>query len=717
MTAAATLAALTERGYRALVRPSLLDPLFAAASALPGIGPKNAKLFDRLLDRPQGARVVDVLFHLPQSTVDRRARPKIRDAVPDTIVTIEATVTEHREPGSARSRAPFKVLVEDDTGDVELVFFLANHEWVRSKLPIGATRWISGKLELWDGRRQIVHPDRVMDADELARLPAVEPVYGLTEGLYPRTVARAAEAALKRLPRLPEWIGGETLSRLNLPGFAEALASMHRPERPEDIDPAGPAATRLAYDELLANQLALLLMRARMRAIPGRAHRAEGALGRRLEAALPFALTKAQRQAIEDIRADLRAEKRMLRLLQGDVGSGKTVVALMAMADVVEAGRQAAMMAPTEILARQHYDRLAPLAEGIGLRIKLITGRDRASARRAALAELAEGKIDIAVGTHALIQESVAFADLGLAVVDEQHRFGVRQRLALASKGAAVDLLVMTATPIPRSLVLAYFGDMDVSALREKPPGRQPIDTRVMPVERLGEVVARLGQATAAGARAYWICPLVDESETLDVAAAEERAEALGAIFGRAVGLMHGKMAGPDRDAAMERFERGQTKILVATTVVEVGVDVPEATIMIIEHAERFGLAQLHQLRGRVGRGAGRSSCLLVYKGPLGEAARTRLETLRETEDGFRIAEEDLRLRGEGDVLGARQAGAPGFRFARLDIHGGLLARAREDAEAALRRNERLTGDENRGLRLLLYLFERDEAARLLEAG
>jgi ATP-dependent DNA helicase RecG len=507
------------------------------------------------------------------------------------------------------------------------------------------------------------------------------------------------------------------MNRLRLPGFAEALGAMHRPLRPEDVDPAGPAATRLAYDELLANQLALLLMRARMRVIPGRAHRAEGALGRHLEAALPFALTQAQQQAIDDIRADLKAEKRMLRLLQGDVGSGKTVVAMMAMADVVEAGRQAAMMAPTEILARQHYERMAPLAERIGLRIKLITGRDRAPARRATLAALAEGEIDIAVGTHALIQESVAFADLGLAVVDEQHRFGVRQRLALASKGAAVDLLVMTATPIPRSLVLAYFGDMDVSALREKPPGRQPIDTRVLPIERLGEVVGRLGQATAAGARAYWICPLVDESETLDAAAAEERAAALTAIFGRAVGLVHGKMTAAERDAAMERFERGQTKILVATTVVEVGVDVPEATIMIVEHAERFGLAQLHQLRGRVGRGAGRSSCLLVYRGPLGEAARTRLETLRETEDGFRIAEEDLRLRGEGDVLGARQAGAPGFRFARLDIHGGLLARAREEAEAALRRSERLTGDENRGLRLLLYLFERDEAARLIEAG
>ncbi len=699
------------------MRPSLLDPLFAPAGALPGVGPKNAKLFDRLLQRPQGARVVDVLFHLPQATVDRRSRPKIRDAVPDTIVTIEARVTEHRGPPNARSRAPFKVLVEDDTGDVELVFFLANHDWVRSRLPIGATRWISGKLELWDGRRQIVHPDRVMNAEEFARLPAVEPVYGLTEGLYMRTVARAAEGALKRLPRLGEWIGEATLRRLKLPSFADALGAMHSPKKPEDVDPAGPAATRLAYDELLANQLALLLMRARMRSTPGRAHLAEGALGRRLEAALPFSLTQAQRKAIDDIRADLRAEKRMLRLLQGDVGSGKTVVALLAMADVVEAGRQAAMMAPTEILARQHYERMAPLAESAGLRIALLTGRDKASERRASLAALAEGTIDVAVGTHALFQESVAFADLGLAVVDEQHRFGVRQRLALASKGAAVDLLVMTATPIPRSLVLAYFGDMDVSALREKPPGRQPIDTRVMPIERLEEVVAGISRALRSGARAYWICPLVEESETLDVAAAEDRAAALRALFGETVGLMHGKMAGPERDAAMERFRRGETKILVATTVVEVGVDVPEATIMIVEHAERFGLAQLHQLRGRVGRGAGRSACLLIYKGPLGEAARARLETLRETEDGFRIAEEDLKLRGEGDVLGARQAGAPGFRFARLEIHGGLLARAREEAEAALKRDERLASEGSRGLRTLLYLFERDEAARLIEAG
>ncbi|MBV8664100.1 MAG: ATP-dependent DNA helicase RecG, partial [Hyphomicrobiales bacterium] len=425
----------------------------------------------------------------------------------------------------------------------------------------------------------------------------------------------------------------------------------------------------------------------------------------------------AQEKSVEEIRADLASPKRMIRLLQGDVGAGKTIVALVAMADVVEAGRQAAMMAPTEILARQHFERMRPLAAAAGLRIALITGRDKAAERRQALAALAAGEIDIVVGTHALFQESVAFRDLGLAVVDEQHRFGVHQRLALAGKGEAVDLLVMTATPIPRTLVLAYFGDMDISALTDKPPGRMPIDTRVLPLERLEEVVAGVGRAIAGGARAYWICPLVEESEALDVAAAEERAEMLRQFFGDAVGLVHGRMKGPEKDAAMERFQRGETKALVATTVVEVGVDVPEATIMVIEHAERFGLAQLHQLRGRVGRGSGRSTCLLLYKGPLGETARARLEILRETEDGFRIAEEDLRLRGEGDVLGARQAGAPGFRVAKLEVHGALLALARTQAQSAIADGARLRGDQHQGLRLLLYLFERDEAVRLMEAG
>jgi ATP-dependent DNA helicase RecG len=375
------------------------------------------------------------------------------------------------------------------------------------------------------------------------------------------------------------------------------------------------------------------------------------------------------------------------------------------------------LMAPTEILARQHFERIQPLALGAGLKLALITGRDKQSERNRALAALAAGEIDIAVGTHALFQESVAFRDLGLAVVDEQHRFGVHQRLALAGKGEAADLLVMTATPIPRTLVLTFFGDMDVSALTEKPPGRMPIDTRAIPLDRLSDVVAAVGRAIKKGARAYWVCPVIEESEALDVAAAEERAENLREFFGAAVGLAHGRMKGAEKDAAMERFARGETRVLVATTVIEVGVDVPEATIMVIEHAERFGLAQLHQLRGRVGRGSGQSTCLLLYKPPLGEAARGRLEILRETEDGFRIAEEDLRLRGEGDVLGARQAGAPGFRLARLDLHAKLLTLARDEAQTALASDPRLTSERGRALRALLYLFERDEAVKLLEAG
>jgi ATP-dependent DNA helicase RecG len=699
------------------MRPAMLDPLFAPAATLPGVGPKIGKLLDRLLDRPAGARVIDVLFHLPYATVDRRDRPKIRDAQRDAVATLEVRVAEHRPPPNARSKAPFKVLVEDETGDVELVFFLANHDWIRRQLPLGATRWVSGKLEMWDGHLQMVHPDRVMDAEALAKMPAVEPVYGLTEGLFPRVLAKAAQGALARLPRLPEWIDDKNAQRLRAPTLNAALAAMHGPQQPADIDPAGPAGTRLAYDELLANQLALLMVRARMRALAGRANASDGRLAEKIEAALPFRLTGAQTRALGEIRADLAAPKRMLRLLQGDVGSGKTIVALLAMAGVVEAGRQAALMAPTEILARQHFERMRPLAEAAGLRIAILTGRDKTSERKNVLTALEQGEIDLAIGTHALFQESVAFRDLGLAVVDEQHRFGVHQRLALASKGEAVDLLVMTATPIPRTLVLTYFGDMDVSALDEKPPGRAPIDTRAMPLERLSDVVAAIGRVIASGARAYWVCPLVEESEELDVAAAQERAEALRAIFGGAVGVIHGRMKGGDKDAAMERFQRGETKVLVATTVIEVGVDVPDATIMVIEHAERFGLAQLHQLRGRVGRGTGRSTCLLLFKAPLGEVSRARIEILRETEDGFRIAEEDLRLRGEGELLGARQAGAPGFRVARLDIHGQLLNLARDDAQAVLARSPKLTGEENRALRVLLYLFERDEAVRLLEAG
>ncbi|MBM6595667.1 ATP-dependent DNA helicase RecG [Microvirga pudoricolor] len=703
------------------LRPSLLDPLFAPAATLPGVGPKIAPLLDRLLGEPgRPARVADLLFHLPSGGISRDLKGSIADAPVGEPVTLSVTVAAHRPPPPGR-RAPYRILVEDGTGDVSLIFFNGHKARLEKLLPVGEQRYISGKIELWDGMRQMVHPDRILDERGIASLPAVEAVYGLTDGLTSRMVGKFIGSALERVPTLSEWQDKAWLERNAYPAFNDALQALHRPDKASALSEEAllksPPRKRLAYDELLASQLALALVRSRMRRLPGRANAGDGHLVAKLKAALPFGLTASQDKAVDDIRSDMVADKRMLRLLQGDVGAGKTVVGLLAMVSAIEAGRQAAMMAPTEILARQHYERLTPLAEGAGLTIALLTGREKGAERRRVLAGLADGSIQIAVGTHALFQEGVAFHDLGLAVVDEQHRFGVHQRLALGAKGEAVDILVMTATPIPRTLALTYFGDMDVSILNEKPAGRKPISTKLISIERLGEVAAAIGRSVANGAQVYWVCPLVGESETVDLAAAEERYDHLRGLYGDQVGLVHGKMAGRDKDAAMERFVRGETKILVSTTVIEVGVDVPNATIMVIEHAERFGLAQLHQLRGRIGRGSEASTCLLVFKGPLGQTAQARLEMMRETEDGFRIAEEDLRLRGEGEVLGTRQSGLPGFKLARLEVDGDILAAARDDARLIVDRDPELTSTRGEALRTLLYMFERDSAIKLLRAG
>ncbi|MBS9476434.1 ATP-dependent DNA helicase RecG [Ancylobacter radicis] len=693
------------------MRPDILNSYFAPITGLPGIGPKLAKPFNRLLARAEGARILDLLLHLPSSTIDRRARPTLREVVPDTVVTVEVHVDRHVPPPRG-SRAPYRVYAHDETGDLILAFFKAERSWMERLLPIGETRWVSGTVSLYDGIPQMVHPDRVVDAAGLAKLPSIEPLYPLVEGLGHGHVRRAVEAALAHTADLPEWqAGAPELS------FHEALRRVHQPREPLDASSAGPAWRRLAYDELLAGQIALALVRARTVKQAGRPSLGDGRVADRILGALPFALTGSQLAALEAIRADLASNDRMLRLLQGDVGSGKTVVALLAAATLIEAGRQAALMAPTEILARQHMKTIAPLAAAAGLRVALLTGREKGRARDQLLADLAGGAVDLVIGTHALFQEGVTFHDLGLAIVDEQHRFGVHQRLALASKGEAVDVLVMTATPIPRTLVLTYFGDMESSELREKPAGRKPIDTRAIPSDRIDEIVARLGTALAQGRRAYWICPLVEESENSDLAAAEARFAELTAHFGARVGLVHGKMKGAEKDAAMAAFASGETQLLVATTVVEVGVDVPEASIIVIEHAERFGLAQLHQLRGRVGRGDVASVCILLYRRPLGEVAHQRLEALRSSEDGFFLAEEDLRLRGEGDVLGTRQSGFPGFRVAQLDLHGDLLTQARAEAAEIVQNDSDLSGRRGVALRLLLHIFERDVAVKLLGAG
>ncbi|EPY02717.1 ATP-dependent DNA helicase RecG [Magnetospirillum fulvum] len=694
------------------MRPQCLFPLFAPITALPGVGPRLAPLYEKLV----GAKVVDLLWHLPSSVVDRRFSPNLIDAPPGQVATVTVRVEAHF-PGDG-PRRPYRVRVADDTGFAHLVFFHGREDWLRRQLPEGEIRVVSGLVEHFNNEINFPHPDHIVLPERKAEVMVVEPVYPLTAGLTQRPLAKAAAAALARAPDLPEWQDPAWLARQTWPSWRAALLAVHRPDDAGALNPDGPARRRLAYDELLATQLALALVRANLRRQKGRSLAAPaGVLRAKVMAALPFRLTGAQERSLSEIDADMAEPLRMLRLLQGDVGSGKTVVALLAMLTAIEAGTQAALMAPTEILARQHLATLAPLAEAAGIRLALLTGRDKGKAREKLLAALAAGEIDLLIGTHALFQDDVAFRDLGLAVIDEQHRFGVHQRLDLAAKGFAVDMLVMTATPIPRTLLLSAYGDMDASRLDEKPPGRQPIDTRVVPLARLDEMVTAVGRAVAGGARVYWVCPLVEESEQLDLAAAEERHLTLTERFGDRVGLVHGRMKGPARDAVMERFAAGDLDILVATTVIEVGVNVPEATVMVVEHAERFGLAQLHQLRGRVGRGTGRSSCLLLYGHPLGEVAKARLEILRATEDGFVIAEEDLRLRGGGEILGTRQSGLPEFHLADLDRHGDLLEVARDDARLILDRDPDLTGKRSEALRVLLYLFERDAAIRTLRSG
>ena len=700
------------------MRPPLLNPLFAPITSLAGVGPKQDRLFRYLLDRDETPRLVDLLLHLPASVIDRRARPKIRDAVPGTVVTLEVTVDRHRPAPPGRSRVPYVVYASDDTGSVILTYFRAQPGYIEKLLPVGETRFVSGTAQTFDGMLQIVHPDRVVDAEAFAKLPSIDPVYPLTEGLAIGSVRRAMTQALQKLPNLPEWISPEVLRRCSFPSVAEALNRVHNPVELTDILPDGPFWSRLAFDELLAGQLALALVRAQLRRPAGVRNAGDGHLRRKIIDALPYALTVSQQDAAKAIASDLSQPVRMLRLLQGDVGSGKTVVALLAAAAAAEAGKQSALMAPTEILARQHIKTIAPLAERAGMRVAILTGREKGKERRDILARLANGEIDLLVGTHALIQDDVEFKALALAIVDEQHRFGVRERLTLTNKGEDVDVLVLSATPIPRTLVLTYFGDMDVSELREKPAGRQAIDTRAVPDSRLGEIIEAVGRALQAGKLVYWICPLVEESETVShLTNAEQRFETLRKRFGERVGLVHGRMKGSEKDRVMASFAAGEIQVLVATTVVEVGVDVPAATIMVIENAERFGLSQLHQLRGRIGRGAEASTCLLLYHEPLGEIASARLHVIRETTDGFRIAEEDLRLRGEGDILGIRQSGLPGYRIARSEVHGQLIAQARDEALRIMKDNPKLQGEHGEALRCLLYLYERDEAIPLIGAG
>ncbi|MDT8328302.1 MAG: ATP-dependent DNA helicase RecG [Roseovarius sp.] len=693
-------------------RPEILFPLFAGLEALPGVGPKTAQNLAALdVTRPR-----DLLFTLPYGGVDRRKRTTVQGADLPGVVTVEVVIGQHRAP--SRRGGAYRVTVEDAATTFQLVFFHARDEYLRRTLPTGARRIVSGKVELFDGIAQMVHPDHMLPLDEADDIPDFEPVYPLTAGVTQKMMVKAEQGALALVPDLAEWIDPVQKAQAGWPDWADAVRQAHAPQDFQDLSAAHPARERLAYDELMAHQLTLALARSKLRRAKGRATIGTGRLQAKVLEALPYALTGAQTRAIAEIARDMAAPLRMNRLLQGDVGAGKTLVAFKALLIAVEAGGQGVMMAPTEILARQHLQGLRPLAESAGVVLEILTGRDKGGERRAKLAALARGDIQILVGTHAVFQKDVEFGDLRLAIVDEQHRFGVRQRLELGNKGAQADVLVMTATPIPRSLALAQYGDMDVSILDEKPPGRKPIKTALVNMTRMDEVIAHMRRAIDEGRQAYWVCPLVEESESVDLSSAEERFRRLRAVFGEGVvGLVHGQMPPEDKDAAMAAFQRGETSVLVSTTVIEVGVDVPNASIMVIERAESFGLAQLHQLRGRVGRGEAASTCLLMYQAPLSEGGECRLSTMRDTDDGFRIAEVDLEMRGAGDLIGTAQSGLPRFRVADLEGQSALMAVAQSDARKLLHDDPELTSPRGTAARGLLWLMEQDQAIRLISVG
>jgi len=680
------------------MRPQSLFPLYAPVASLKGVGPRIAPL----VIRAAGPIVRDLAYLSPTGLIERRAT-QVAGAANDEMALLEVVIEGHLPP--LRKGQPWRIRAYDDSGAVTLVWFRGFGPHLEQAHPPGSIRLVSGKVERFGGDPQIAHPDYLVPPERRSEILLVEPVYPGTAGLSPRVLRRLAADAAERAPELAEWQDAAWIQRMGWPAWREALMSVHHPTSQADLQPMAPARQRLAFDELLAHQLAMARRKVLRRAEPADPVQ-PGAWASRLQADLPFQLTGAQLRAVADIRADLASGEQMRRLLQGDVGSGKTVVALLAMTDLAEAGYQTAFMAPTEILARQHFESITQPLASIGVKTVLLTGRDKGAARAEKLTALASGEFHVAVGTHALFQDDVAFKALALAIIDEQHRFGVAERRRLMRKGSNVHLLALSATPIPRTLELTLFGDLDVSRINERPPGRQPVTTTATPLARIDDVIARLARATDAGAQAFWICPLVSESETLDVQAAEARAEALKAQLKAPVGLIHGKLAPSEKDDVMAKFAAGDVSVLVATTVVEVGVNVPDATIMVIEHAERFGLAQLHQLRGRVGRGSGKSVCLLLYAPPLSKTAKARIEVLRETDDGFEIAERDLALRGGGDMMGLKQSGLPNYRFADPFAHADLIRAAHDDARLILNRDPDLQSPRGQALRMLIELFD-----------
>ena len=693
------------------MRPSILYPLFSSIDSLKGVGLKYQKLIKNLC----GDKILDVLFHFPYNVIDRTYTSYLSNAINGKIWTGIVTITEHVPPQTKKH--PYRIYCTDGTRELVLVFFKVYKDSIEKNYPIGEKRAISGKLEFFNGLWQMTHPDFCLPKEKLSEILSLEPVYPLTAGLTNKMLAKLAKEALMRTPLLPEWLDEEYTKDNKYITFNDAINQIHHPQKEQDLLPNSKARRRLAYDEILSNQLALAFIRQKVKQQKGRSFTGTGKLYQKVLSSLPFSLTNSQKDVLEEIKQDQNLPYKMLRLVQGDVGSGKTVVALLSMLKVIEDGAQTALMAPTEILAKQHFETITALTQNTSIKVALLTGKLKTKQKNEIYNDLSSGKIDIIIGTHALFTETVTFKDLGYVVIDEQHRFGVNQRLSLSSKGNMCDVLVMTATPIPRSLLLTAYGDMDYSKITELPKGRKPSKTAIMNINKIPSVIEALRRKLEEGTRAYWVCPLVEESQKSDLAAATERFEMLKTYFGDKVALIHGKMKEQEKDAVMEEFKQGKKILLVATTVIEVGVNVPEATIMIIEHAERFGLAQLHQLRGRIKRGYEEGVCMLMYSYPISNISKERLNIMKETEDGFYIAEKDLELRGGGEILGTRQSGFTNFKLAEMQYHQDLLIKARDDAKEILAKDPKLETKRGQALRILLYLFEQNDAVKTYLAG
>ena len=695
--------------------------LFFKLDLIPVIGAKRKAFFTRLLD---SETLFDLLSHLPTNILQRTTMAQLSSTYNNQLVTGRFKVEAHF-PNSRRGM-PYRIvgdLLESDES-LELVFFNPYASFLERSARQGSTIVVSGKLTVAKlhgaDRYQIVHPDHMGALDTFNAWIGVERVYPLTAGLTQGIVRSAIDFVLAKLTDVDEWIAPETVERFHFPSWKTAFLDVHAPQSVLDLSPQTHARRRLAYDELFAKQLAqhyfhgLAIKRVQA---PVFVHHSK--LLDNLLKSLPFQLTGDQKRAIDEIIYDIMQVTPMHRLLQGDVGSGKTLVALAAALVAIENGYQVALLAPTDILVRQHFSTIQNFLAGMPVRLGLLTGRDKI------LKEIQNHEIDLIVGTHALIQSDVTYAKLGFSIVDEQHRFGVKQRLELTQKASQAHLLSMTATPIPRTLLLANYGEMSVSLLKEKPPGRKEIETRTISLDRLNDVVEFIAKVMAQGEKVFWVCPLIEESEKLDLAAATDRFADLEKHFGDKAILTHGKQKPQEKEDAMHRFAKGDATLLVSTTVIEVGVDVPEATVMIVEHAERFGLAQLHQLRGRIGRGKLDGTCLLLYGDNLSFVARQRLQMMKKTNDGFELAEADLRLRGGGETLGLRHSGLPKFKFVDFasedpevyQCYQNLYEVANEDAKALLAEDPTLTSERGEAARLLLRLFNLDEAERLKRAG